>query len=315
MFTPQAPQALRRLTAVMLCAMLCAGAAAQLRRNTAYENYLNQYRDIAIQQMLRYGIPASITLAQGVFESGAGMSALATRGNNHFGIKCHDWTGATMRQDDDARHECFRVYRNAAESYEDHSRFLAQQQRYRSLFRLRRTDYKGWARGLKACGYATNPRYADKLIEIIQTYRLYEYDTATAYDRFLAQRTGKEDQRTAPAGRLHPIHKRNDNYWLAARQGDTFKSIAKEVGISARKLAKYNERDKKDVLAEGDVVYLRKKRNKAEKRYRQMPHTVRAGESMYSIAQDYGIRLKALYKKNNLTPDYKIRVGDRLRVY
>lgn len=285
-------------------------AMAQLRQNSVYNDYIRKYKDIAIEQMLRHNVPASITLAQGLLESGAGRSALATKGNNHFGIKCHDWTGASMRQDDDERNECFRVYNNARESYEDHSLFL-KKNRYASLFRLKRTDYKGWARGLKACGYATSPTYASRLIDIIETYGLDRYDKATSYDRFLAKHEG-----TVVAGYAgHTIDYRNKNYFVVARNGDTFASIGKEYDVSARKLARYNERNKRDVLHDGDIVYLKKKRRSAEKAYRRHPHTVQAGESMYDISQKYGIRLKSLYKKNRLAADYMPRVGDRLRVY
>ena len=193
-------------------------------------------------------------------------------------------------------------------------RFLRTNTRYNSLFSLSRTDYRGWAYGLKACGYATNPAYASKLIEIIELYRLYEYDRARGYDKFMAQRSGN-DQPARQGMTLHPIHIYNDNYYLKARRGDTFKSIGKEVEISWRKLAKYNERDKNDVLQEGDIIYLKKKRKKADKAFKHRPHVVRPGESMYSIAQMYGIRLKSLYKKNGLSPDYQIRVGDQLKVY
>ena len=286
---------------------------AQMRWNSQYQTYINQYKDLAIQQMKRYHIPASITLAQGLFESRAGLSDLVVRGNNHFGIKCHGWTGGSVYHDDDQKQECFRAYRDAYESYEDHSRFLSQNSRYSRLFNLKETDYQGWAYGLKACGYATNPRYASKLIEIIELYKLYEYDRARNYDKFMAKRSGVEQ----PVGgqKLHPIHIYNKNYYLVARDGDTFKSIGKEVELPYRDLAKYNERDKKDTLRAGDIVYLKKKRKKADKVYKNRPHTVRSGESMYDIAQKYGIRLKSLYKKNHLSSDYQIAVGDTLRVY
>jgi LysM repeat protein len=267
--------------------------------------------------MMKYHIPASITLAQGLLESGAGLSELATKGNNHFGIKCHDWTGRTISQNDDDYGECFRAYNNAYESYEDHSRFLSQRSRYSRLFRLDKTDYKGWARGLKACGYATNPRYADKLIEIIELYKLYTYDRANSYDKFMAKRSGT-DQPVWVDGQtrqLHPIRMYNKNYYLIARDGDSFKSIAEEVGIPARALARYNERDRKDVLSNGDIIYLKKKRKKAEKRYKKQLHIVKPGESMYYISQKYGMQLKYLYRKNNLSPDYQIKAGDALRVY
>lgn len=303
-----------RIVILLIASSLYLCAQGQARWNQTYQTYINQYKDLAIEQMLKYNIPASITLAQGVFESGAGRSELARKGFNHFGIKCHGWQGATTYHDDDADNECFRAYNNVRESYEDHSKFLRNSKRYSRLFTLKRTDYKGWARGLKQCGYATNPQYATKLIELIELYKLYDYDRATSYDRFLAKHTTKDTPATA-GGTLHPIYKYNKNYYLKARQGDTFKSIGKEVGISYRALARYNERDKRDVLQEGDIIYLKKKRSKADKAYKNRPHTVKAGESMYSISQLYGIKLKSLYKKNKLSPSYQIKTGDRLKVY
>ncbi len=293
--------------------LVCTASNAQMRWNQSYQTYINQYKDLAIEQMLRYRIPASITLAQGLFESRAGQSDLARQGNNHFGIKCHNWTGPTQYHDDDARGECFRVYQDAKQSYEDHSLFLARQSRYSRLFNLSPTDYKGWAHGLKACGYATNPQYASKLIQIIELYKLNDYDKAKSYDRFMATHSGTDKPINAE-GTLHPIHIFNENYYLYAREGDTFKSIGREVNISWRKLAKYNEMDKKTILHKGDIVYLKKKRKKAPKQYKKHPHTVMPGESMYTISQKYGIRLKNLYKMNHLSPDFQIRPGVLLKV-
>jgi len=287
---------------------------AQMRKNSYYQSYIDQYKDLAIEQMKRYKIPASITLAQGLFESGAGRSELARKGNNHFGIKCHGWRGRKVYHDDDERNECFRAYDNAYQSYEDHSRFLANQTRYARLFKLSSKDYKGWARGLKACGYATNPSYAEKLIGIIELYNLNKYDSSNKYDKFIA-RHNSMDKPAVQGGNLHPIYMYNKNYYLIARAGDTFKSIGKELGISYRKIAKYNERNRKDNIQPGEIIYLKKKRSKADKKYKNRPHTVKAGESMYSISQQYGIRVKYLYKKNGLSPDYQIKAGDRLIVY
>ena len=303
---------MKRYFLIGIVFMICASINAQMKWNSRYQAYIDQYKDLAIAEMLKYDIPASITLAQGLLESGAGMSELARKGNNHFGIKCHDWDGATTYHDDDEEQECFRKYRDVYESYEDHSRFLARQPRYRSLFRLKRTDYKGWARGLKKCGYATSPTYANKLIVIIELYKLHKYDKATKYDRFMVSRS--EVKGIAPGTNLHQIHIYNKNYYLIARAGDTFKSIAKEVGISYKKIAKYNERDKNDTLIPGEVVYLKKKQKKADKAYKNRPHRVKAGESMYSIAQYYGIRTESLYKMNKLGPDYSLKAGDCLRV-
>ncbi len=267
-----------------------------------YERYIAQYKDMAIEQMQRYGIPASITLAQGLLESGAGRSELATKANNHFGIKCGgDWRGKYMLKDDDARNEKFRVYRSAAESYEDHSRFLSGRERYASLFKLSITDYKGWAHGLKRAGYATNPRYAHNLIDIIERYNLDRYDR-------------KPGKRSAAEGVKHEVRMCNDNYYIIARRGDTFKSLSKEMGVRARKLRKYNEVGRSYVPEEGDIVYLEKKRKRADRSLRGKVHVVENGESIHKIAQKYGIRMQTLYKKNRLPEDYSAKVGDKLRI-
>lgn len=300
------------LCIIMVCASL--PAMAQMKWSSKFQTYFDQYKDLAIEQMLKHRIPASITLAQGVFESGAGMSRLATQGNNHFGIKCHNWTGRTINEDDDALGECFRAYDNAQQSYEDHSLFLSRNRRYASLFSHAPTDYKAWAHGLKACGYATNPNYAYKLIEIIELYNLHLYDRAKDYDHFMAKRTGQA-RPAKQGGQLHPIKIFNKNYYMFAREGDTFRSIGQETELNGRKIAKYNERDYKEVLHEGDIIYLKKKQKRAPKSFKNKPHMVRPGDSMYSIAQMYGIRLKSLYKMNHLEPDHQIRVGELLRIY
>ena len=270
-----------------------------------YQEYVQRYKDIAIEEMKRYNIPASITLAQGILESGAGQSELCRKGNNHFGIKCHGWSGRSVYHDDDETQECFRAYNSAKESFEDHSKFLATSARYKRLFQLPRTDYKSWAYGLKECGYATNPQYAQKLIQLIELYQLHQYDVPGS----------KHHQLVVSPADQHIIRIYNKNLYVVARRGDTFKTIADEVGLSYRKLAKYNERDRRETLSEGDIVYLKKKQKRADKAFKNKFHVVQRGESMYTIAQKYGIRLKSLYKKNRLEPDYQIKVGDRLKVY
>ena len=297
--------------AVFLVFVVVTADAQGAKWNQRYQDYVDEYKDIAIREMLKYNIPASITLAQGLLESGAGQSELTRKGNNHFGIKCHGWTGRTTYHDDDARQECFRAYNNALESYEDHSKFLASSQRYKSLFQLSRTDYKGWAHGLKACGYATNPQYAYRLIDIIELYKLHQYDKATHANKFIAGHAGAH---SVGAAELHPIHINNRNYYLQARRGETFKMIGKEVGISGRRLARYNERPYKEPLEEGDIVYLKKKRTSADKSFKRQPHIVKAGESMYTISQKYGVRLKSLYRMNRMEPDHQLRVGEQIRV-
>ena len=281
-------------------------SAADLVWSKQYQDYFERYREVAIEQMVMHRIPASITLAQGVLESAAGRSELAVKGNNHFGIKCNGWTGRKTYHDDDERNECFRAYGSAYESYEDHSRFLMGSPRYQKLFQLKLTDYKGWAKGLKACGYATSPTYAKKLIQIIELYELYQYDKVKDFDKFRVNQVRR--------GILRQVYMFNKNYYVLARRGDTFRTIAADVDVSYRKLAKYNERDKDDTLEEGERVWLKKKRKNAPKEYRGRFHTVAAGESMYTISQRYGIRLKNLYKLNDLTPDYVIQVGDRLKL-
>lgn len=280
--------------------------------NKDYQNYIDKYKDIAIEQMLKHGIPASITLAQGILESGAGKSVLATKGNNHFGIKCHEWTGPTMIKSDDRPDDCFRVYKNVRQSFEDHSAFL-QRPRYKTLFRLSRNDYRAWAKGLKECGYATNPSYPMLLINLIETYHLYTFDNMKHYNHDAARQPEKNN--AISVANPHQIFYYNKNYYIRARKGDSFISLSKELKISVRRLTRYNELTLDYVLKEGDVIYLKKKQKKAVRDYKRRPHVVRQGDSMYSIAQMYGIRLSSLYKKNRLSSDYHPRVGDVLIVY
>lgn len=307
---------LDRIVIVVFVFSLCANLSLLAQRpNSAYQDYINRYKDLAIEQMLKWKVPASITLAQGLLESGAGKSELAQKGNNHFGIKCHGWTGAKTYHDDDLSQECFRAYNNVRDSYEDHSQFLARQTRYSRLFTLSPTDYRAWAHGLKACGYATSPTYAQKLIGIIELYNLSQYDHAKSYSHFAAEHLAAVDQ-TDKSVSNHSVYFNNKNYYVRVRKGDTFASIAREFNLNYRRIARYNERSSKSQLEIGELVYLEKKQKRAEKKYKKQLHTVRAGESLYSIAQLYGVRLKNLCKKNNINlQNYTIKVGDRLRVY
>lgn len=287
---------------ISLILILIAFSLSAQTRNKQYEVYIKQYRDLAVEEMRKYHIPASITLAQGLLESGAGQSTLARKSNNHFGIKCgNDWNGKTVKHDDDARGECFRAYKHPKQSYEDHSKFLAGRPRYASLFKLKITDYKGWARGLKKAGYATNPRYADQLIGIIELYELHKYDT----------KGGLKWMKENP--NPHQPYIANGLVYIVVRSGDTWKSISKEFEISQRKLRKYNDLYKGYELQEGDILYLEKKNRKASKGH--IVHVLRAGESMYGISQKYGIRLKNLYKLNKMDEeDPAPEVGTILRL-
>ena len=269
------------------------------QRNQLYLDYIEKYHQEAIEQMQRYHIPASITLAQGLLESGAGRSTLTRKSNNHFGIKCgSDWRGHKTYHDDDAKGECFRVYKNARESFEDHSRFLAGKNRYASLFTLKVTDYKGWAHGLKNAGYATNPAYATKLIQIIELYDLDRFDNGKLKGTWIAN--------------PHEPYLANGLLYVIARTGDTFETLSDEFGISARKLRKYNDLYKGYVPQQGDIIYLEKKNRRAHKGYKL--HVVKSGDSMYTISQRYGIRLERLYKMNGKSLDYTPTLGEILRL-
>lgn len=273
--------------------------------------YIENYKDMAIDQMHRYRIPASITLGQGLLESGAGKSRLATEAHNHFGIKVGtNWTGPYIVMADDRPDDRFRKYRSDDESFEDHSRFLVNGQRYRSLFNLKITDYKGWAHGLKKAGYATNPRYAEMLIGVIERFNLQQFDSYTSGRYHARRRTVAQTQAESDFFRYHIVYRVNKNYMIIANSGDTWESVARETGVSVRKLLKYNERPKGSTLRTGDIVYLEKKSKKADKVYKGVPHVVQPGESLYDIAQRYGIRLKYLYTLNALPADYTPQVGD-----
>ena len=289
MFAEIVNHTMKKLKLFLILIICCLTLQAQTR-NKQYEAYIKKYRELAVEEMKKYHIPASITLAQGLLESGAGQSALARKSNNHFGIKCgSDWYGKTVSHDDDARGECFRAYKHPKDSYEDHSKFLAGRPRYASLFNLNITDYKGWARGLKKAVYATNPRYADQLIGIIELYELYKYDDKN-YLKWLKKNPNP-----------HQTYIANDLLYIVVRAGDSWKSISQEFDISQKKLRKYNDLYKGYALQVGDILYLEKKNKKADKEH--IVHVLRAGESMYSISQKYGIRLKNLYKLNKMDED------------
>lgn len=284
--------------------LICAQTLQAQYRNQRYVEYINQYSELAVEQMKIYKIPASITLSQGLLESGAGQSTLSQQSNNHFGIKCPGkWSGKTVRHDDDARDECFRAYGHPRESYEDHSKFLTSGSRYAFLFKLDITDYKGWARGLKQAGYATDPSYANRLITIIESYELYKYDK-----KGYRSSNDKVEKKQHINRLTHQTFIMNDVLYVIARRGDTFESIAEEFDTFARKLIKYNDLNKDYTLAEGDMVYLHKKKKSAAPKY--TVHTVRENDSMHSISQRYGIRLDNLYKLNVKPGEYVPQVGD-----
>ncbi len=295
---------------------------AQKRITT--EEYIETYKDIAIKKMKEYRIPASITLAQGILESGSGNSRLAVKGNNHFGIKCHsDWKGKTIHEDDDEKQECFRKYKKAEDSYSDHSKFLTQRGRYSFLFDYETTDYKSWAYGLKKAGYATNPKYPELLIRLIEKYELYKFDKGIKWSRKDVEKEKPKEKIIKGDISLPPnindfkkvyiskegrqVYENNRRNLIIIKAGDTFNKIAKEFEIYSWQLFKYNEVNKKHILQIGEKVYLEKKRRKADKKHKK--HLVKQGESMRMISQYYGIRLSRLYKMNDMPEGIQPEVG------
>ncbi len=274
------------------------------------QEYIDNYRDIAIREMHRTGIPASIKLGQAILESGDGNSTLARVGNNHFGIKCHDWTGRRIYHDDDERNECFRRYRNPEESFLDHSDFLTGRPRYGPLFQLDQHDYRAWARGLQEAGYATDPNYASKLIRIIEENELYQYDREGGR---LADRraTTREPYRPGTDSDLEVMSRNRVNY-IISREGDTFESLARELDMKPWEFYRYNDLPREYQLNGGEIVYLQPKRFRSEKGLRE--HVVSEGESMHCISQLYGIRLRWLLRRNGMSSDKRPEPGTVIRL-
>lgn len=304
-------------TLILFVLVSPAFAKGQQRKIASYEKYVKQYSSLAVQHEKKYNIPASITLAQAILESGAGQARLAKDANNHFGIKCHaDWKGGRIYHDDDKRNECFRKYKNVSESYEDHSVFLVSHSRYAKLFKLNKKDYKGWAKGLQDCGYATDRGYANKLISVIETYQLYQYDQGGKSGKVTTSTSRKKSKNSG--GKFtsvklsREVYKTHGLIYVMAQSGDSLEDIAKDLNFSSRKLAKYNEIPVNFPLQKGDIVYLEKKKKSANKPYYN--HKIQVGESMHSISQRYGIQMKQLYKMNNKDADYVPTEGDMLKL-
>ena len=257
--------------------------------------YIIAWKNVAVDQMKQYKIPASITLAQGILESNNGNSKLAINGNNHFGIKCHKWNGKKIFLDDDKKDDCFRVYKNAKESYKDHSLFLNKHSRYGFLFELDITDYKSWAKGLKSAGYATNPKYADLLIKIIEAEELYLFDSNK--NSMLA--SSKHPLSISKQMNLHE----NKVCYIDIKNGDTYYTISKKYGLTLRQLYRFNDfSSDKDFLEEGDVVCLSPKRFRSKiKKY-----TTNQKMNMSSVSQKTGVKLKKIKKLNTQFTEQEI---------
>jgi len=305
---------------------------AQTGQKISREEYVLKYKDIAIAEMNRSGIPASISLAQGMLESDNGNSTLASKANNHFGIKCHnEWDGATIYHDDEKNDECFRKYNSVEESFRDHTDFLLNSSRYVFLFYLDQTDYKGWARGLEKAGYATDRTYANDLIRIIEENELYAYDKpqkgkkkkpagkdeqVAAVDSSKAgqaKTTGTEKgtkEASTFSGTQHEILTLNRINYIIAKKGDTYLGISEEFKLLPFELAHYNEIEKNSPLDSGQVLFIQPKRNKASVEYQY--HKVAEGETMYQISQKYGIKLQKLYENNLMAEGTEPSPGDVL---
>ena len=308
---------MKRLLLVLMTVLLSIGAAKNPKLD-----YIDKYSDIAIKEMKRTGVPASITLAQGILESNAGQSVLATKGNNHFGIKCHnDWKGKTMKMDDNAPKECFRVYPNAEASFRDHSDFLRSRDRYKSLFELKQTDYKGWARGLKKAGYATDPGYADKLITLIEDYELYRFDKGVKVSVKppleieepkvvqLEPRPGMKYQESVTFSTARKVYSQNGVPFVYSEAGETYAPIAASNGLFLKELLKFNDHEQELALEPGTMVYLARK--KAQGPVGVNKYVVeKDGETLRDIAQRFGIRYAALQKLNIVLYGKTLEEGD-----
>lgn len=307
---------------VLLFAILGSLHASAQKKMTRLE-YIAKYKDVAIEDMRRHKVPASITLAQAVLESGDGNSELAQKSNNHFGIKCHSsWTGKKTYHDDDKKQECFRVYKTVLDSYADHSDFL-HKKRYAKCFELKITDYKGWARELKNAGYATNPKYPKLLIKIIEDYELYKYDQIALGkggkpSKDVENPTAEEPKKKTRQDNnfkdidyyAKPMVKLSDNNikFILATKGDTPESIAKKMEMGPWQIKVYNNVQSEYIFREGEKVYLQPKRGKAKQSY----HIVKSGESVWSISQKYGVKMKKIRKYNQLVKGAPLKPGQKI---
>jgi flagellum-specific peptidoglycan hydrolase FlgJ len=305
--------------------------AATAQRLTT-EEYVEQFKEIAMNEMRRSGIPASITLAQGILESESGNSELVKKSNNHFGIKCKsNWAGESVTHDDDANGECFRAYTNAGDSYRDHSDFLKANQRYASLFKLEPTDYAGWARGLKKAGYATNPRYPELLIKYIEQNNLQQYsllvlnklpqtnvaaDVAAANEnKPVTQVTITDDKQPVPVMQHEVISADptkiisiNNTKCVFAKKGTSLLAIADKNNLSLSKLMDFNDMTEEGLLKKDQYIYLAKKAKTGEEEF----YMCQPGETLYDVAQLKGVQVKYVLAYNNLKEAAKLNAGTKI---
>ena len=327
----------KRFKSLLLLFMLVnAGASAQ--QSELVKTYINQYKELAIAEMQRTGVPAAIKLAQGINETLAGTSDLVLRSNNHFGIKCKStWTGESVKHNDDERGECFRKYPSVEDSYRDHSNFLRGNQRYAFLFDLDPADYAGWAWGLKKAGYATNPRYALALIKTIEEYGLQHYsfiamgripdktNEITATGGPAAENNGTpgvipaaapDSRQSEPAVVPAPAYPKgefriNETKVIYAPRGSSYLAIAKEYDVDLSKLFEFNELPRADEVDKDRLIYLQRKRKTGEHEF----HIVKPGETLHDIAQAEAIRIESLQELNWLKPGEQPAAGEQLSLH
>lgn len=312
---------------IFIAILFSAASLTVTAQRVSVEEYIEQFKDIAISEMKRSGVPASITLAQGILESESGNSELVKKSNNHFGIKCKStWSGDSVTHDDDETGECFRAYTNAEESYRDHSNFLKGNQRYGSLFSLDPVDYEAWAKGLKKAGYATNPRYPDLLIKYIEQYNLQQYslaalnelpkmDIAKTDDGTVSLPVENSNEKNIPGnndtditGDPDKIISINNTKCVFAKKGTSLLVIANKNNISLNKLMEYNDMTEEGILNKDQFVYLHKKQKTGEKEF----YIVQPGETVLDVAQKTGIQLKYLLEYNNLNIGVKLNSNTKL---
>lgn len=342
-----------RYIVILLFMLNGLGLSAQTGpKQKATLDYIEKYKNIAMCEMIKNKIPASITLAQGILESGNGQSEQARRGRNHFGIKCHaDWKGKTMRMDDDAPKECFRVYKKVEDSYRDHSMFLMGNPRYAFLFNLEITDYKGWAKGLKKAGYATADYYDTALINLIETYELQQYDKLVVNKKYKCKRKDRKNNElkveepkqenpkpekpktentnvqhvvvaTVPVLAECPVvgmtddhHYIRENFgvkFVITKEGDELATLAKELRVSKKQLVKYNDLGDKTTFAEGEILYIGPKRRRAAQGYEY--HQIKQGETLRQVSRLYAVRLDRLFKMNGLDENSILQIGQEIKL-
>ena len=302
---------MKRILLLLAAVTLFLGAAKNPR-----QAYIDRYYPLAVREMHRTGVPASITLAQALLESNAGQSPLATQANNHFGMKCHnDWSGERFYKDDDKANECFRAYPSVEDSYRAHSDFLRGRERYKSLFDLDPADYKEWARGLRSAGYATDPGYADKLITLIEDFQLYRYDAKVA-DEIRAEEAAEAvapvqplKGETVSLSLAREVYRMNGARYVRVVEGETWASLAAEYHFSVKQLLRFNDLDAPVVLRPGMMVYLDRKKAQAEPGYGRYD-VEQDGMTLWDISQMFGIQLKKLRLYNALPGNASLESGD-----